>query len=526
MKNLVASLLLFLALHRTLFGGSLSDERTDIERTFFVQPGGSLQISISAGDIVVSVRDDNVVSIRAVGIDEDESNALKIAQSGNTVSVSYRPQRSSWPSRPSRLLRFEVSVPVMFNLELKSLAGDILLGETLLGSVRASSNYGDIRLHTVKGNVDLSATSGSISLEEAQGDGYVKTSGGDVRIGKVGGRLDVSTSGGTVRIGTAGNKLHVKTLGGHIYIDSVQGDAFLNTSGGDIRVQAAYSDLSASTSGGHITVKRATGKVDVKTSSGSIRLENIAGTISAHATAGNIYAELLPNAAGHSFLSTTFGDIELRVPESAKATIEAQVRDNSLSLSRLPYLHTLHRLREIDAFIQELRALRNSTDIDEHSLVIRFDTTIKLPLVRSGRIVDSLITGSAVIVRPNHFAHSSVLVIDSLRLKPVLITTPEGFGGSTIVVSIDSLRYVLTAGQLGALQKYLVKARAAQLDSLARAGGNSRSKASRILSDFEAQRTNGIDGSDDELTITLNGGGALISLQASQGKIRIKKLKR
>jgi hypothetical protein len=77
------------------------------------------------------------------------------------------------------------------------------------------------------------------------------------------------------------------------------------------------------TGGGNINIEGAKGKVDANTGAGNISLKNISGSIDANTGAGNIYAELNPEGNKKSKLNSAIGNITLKVPENAKATIVA-----------------------------------------------------------------------------------------------------------------------------------------------------------------------------------------------------------
>lgn len=531
MHNLLTMLLIQLTLHNVLSAATLPTH-SDIERTFAVKPGGLLQVSVSTGDLIISTVRNNAVSVRIVGLD-DESSSLKLSQNGNTVSIHYHPQLTSWSGRWNATLRFEISVPTAFNLELKSRSGEIRLLDALTGSVRASSRNGDIRLHTVQGNVDITTTTGAVFVEDVQGDGYVKTTGGNLHINKVSGNLEISTTGGTARLGTIGKRLRVQTTGSDVLVESIQGGGFLYTSGGDIRVQAATGELILSTSGGNIAVHSATGKVDAKTTGGHIRLENIKGNILAHTAAGDIYAELTPTGTSRSALSTTSGNIELRIPESAKVTIEAQVRSgHSLwaESSRLALIDAKQLTAEVSTLLQELRALTKRADRNAAKYELRLDTVLKLPMVRKGQRIDSLIRSSVVMTQIGRFASNPVVIvrIDSLLKEPVMVTQVDSLAGSPMIaIRIDSLTTHLTDKQRHLLRKAyraLERAHTARRQDSLTAADNGRSKTGYILSDFAGQRSD--EGAEEELTVTLNGGGAFIRLETTQGEIRIKKLRK
>jgi DUF4097 and DUF4098 domain-containing protein YvlB len=84
----------------------------------------------------------------------------------------------------------------------------------------------------------------------------------------------------------------------------------------------------ADTSGGNITITQSNGPVIADTSGGNIRLGPIQGYIEADTSGGSIEAELGNIARGEDAqisLSSSGGDIELRIPASHSADVSATI---------------------------------------------------------------------------------------------------------------------------------------------------------------------------------------------------------
>ncbi|MCZ6766007.1 MAG: DUF4097 family beta strand repeat-containing protein, partial [bacterium] len=80
------------------------------------------------------------------------------------------------------------------------------------------------------------------------------------------------------------------------------------------------------TAGGDIELRSASGRVTAQTAGGDIELENISGSCKAETAGGDIIIELTPSGNRGSSFETAGGDIELYIPSSAKAKIEARIR--------------------------------------------------------------------------------------------------------------------------------------------------------------------------------------------------------
>lgn len=490
MKTRISVLALALILAIFAPGDAGANELADIERKFAAQRGGKLEVSTSSGDIVIYASERAEVAVRVTGLDEREGEAVKMTQTGAVISVSYRAKRGSWDWRMSNEPRFEITVPKEFNLDLKSAAGRIRIEDPITGDVRCVSNSGDLRCASIDGRADLVTSSGNIRAESISGDSYVKTAGGDIRIEKAKGTLEALTAGGDIAIGDALKRLRARTSGGNIRVEKLSEGATLHTAGGNIRVSQSSGELVLSSFGGNIEVRQANGRVEVRTSGGDIRLENIAGVIDAHTSGGDIYAELMPDAQKRSALRSSSGDIELRLPESAKANIEARIITSIFAVSREELSEK--GLEAIDALRAKLDAAEARADSLEHA-----------PTPKKGNEAQR---------------------DDLFQLRKEALKTQE-----------QAMRDAQKAiREHERLLNQLFKENQMRRQERALWGyGSVRIKATKplksnyaITSDFAGQKRDDPDSADQEAIYALNGGGHIISLETTMGNIRIKKLKR
>lgn len=299
-----------------------SDDSGVRSKTFTVTKGGMLEVSVGVGDIRISPKDQNEVTVRAEGIDEDDLDRLKMSQSGNTVRVSFRPRYSNWSNNG---VEFDISVPKEFNTDLRTSGGNIEFDAFIKGRIKGSTSGGDIKLADLEGTVDMSTSGGNVRAGDIRGDGELRTSGGDITLGNVNGELEISTSGGNIDVKNVGKSLRASTSGGDITIGDVGGEASVSTSGGNIEMGKVSGKATMHTSGGDVTLKGASGSVKASTSGGDMRLENVSGSIDASTSGGEIEAELYPSGTGRSRLASSGGTVKLSIPENAKATIEATI---------------------------------------------------------------------------------------------------------------------------------------------------------------------------------------------------------
>jgi hypothetical protein len=317
-RILIATLAALLAM-------TLASAREDGNRSksFSVSKGGTIEVSTSRGDINISPWDKNEVSIVIEGLDDEDFDKVKMTQNGNIVRVSYR---SRWDDGSGHV-RFAISVPSQFNLDMNTSGGDLEVKGELTGKIDGSTSGGDIKLGNVFGGpVEVTTSGGDISTGKIEGDGSLKTAGGDIQVGSVNGSLSVNTSGGNIQVETITKSLDAKTAGGNIIIGNVGGEAHVSTSGGDIKVGKVSGKATLNTAGGDIELKGASGNVNAKTSGGDVKLQNITGSINAKTSGGEVEAELIPSGKGGSKLSSSGGDVRLYIDENSKATIEATIR--------------------------------------------------------------------------------------------------------------------------------------------------------------------------------------------------------
>lgn len=305
---------------------AIAGRERDLTKTFQVKTGGQLIIETDNvwADIEINVWNKSEVSIEVSGVPEDEAEDLEISQNGNTVEVAFYGGRKGW--KRSRHVHFLVTVPSEFDLDLSTSGGDIEVDDRIKGSIGASTSGGDIEVDDVEGTLSLRTSGGDVTARNVVGDAELKTSGGDIEIGDVDGELEAHTSGGDISTGKIQKDLDAKTAGGDISVGDVGGYADVSTAGGDIELGKVSGTASLKTAGGDIVLQSATGRVTAQTAGGDIELENISGSIDAETAGGDIIAELLPSGNRGSSLDTAGGDIELFIPDNAKATIEARIR--------------------------------------------------------------------------------------------------------------------------------------------------------------------------------------------------------
>ena len=181
------------------------------------------------------------VTVEGVGFDvqEDVQRAMKSAL-----------------NRRLRGVRFRVSVPRQFNIEIKTQGGHIRCGD-LDGEVQCFSSGGGIDIAKVTGPVKASSSGGSLRLARADGPAELTTSGGSIHAGDIRGPAIARTSGGSINLGHVYGKVSARTSGGSIHIKDAEGAVEAVTSGGSVHARISKqpkADSYFATSGGNVMI--------------------------------------------------------------------------------------------------------------------------------------------------------------------------------------------------------------------------------------------------------------------------------
>ncbi len=286
-------------------------------QTFKVSKGGVLKVSLDYGDVKISTWDKSEVFVKYEQ-DNDDSNPLKISQSGNKITITSHDYDTEYSD-------LEITIPTEFNLDIKTQAGDIIVENNIKGKAEISTAGGEITLQNVDGEVYLNTAGGDIKTGKISGDAKINSAGGELKIGLVGGKSSINTSGGDINVFGTKSSIKANSGGGNINIGDVDGEAEVATGGGNITLGNVKKYVNASTGGGEIDVNNAEGKIKISTGGGNINLKNITGSIKAVTGGGNISVSLNPSLDSDSKIITGYGNLSLSIPSNSKVKIIAEV---------------------------------------------------------------------------------------------------------------------------------------------------------------------------------------------------------
>ncbi len=249
----------------------------DLHKEIKVASGKTLQVNLNTGgDITIAGWDKDVVSVDVYfkGRDDEKCKVdIDETTSGVSISSRYEGRRRNH----STSLRFEVSVPKKFNLELDSKGGDFVISN-VEGDLAGTTMGGALELTQLKGKVNFHTMGGKVTLTKSDVDGEVKTNGGKVLLEDVTGNVNGHSMGGAIiyrnvtdRSGSStGSVVKISTMGGEINVSDAPHGADVSTMGGDVRIHSATNFAKAKTMGGDITIDKVDGWVRAETMGGDV----------------------------------------------------------------------------------------------------------------------------------------------------------------------------------------------------------------------------------------------------------------
>lgn len=323
MRNSISKVfVVFLILSSICF----AQKNDKLVKSFSASEGENLEISVDPGNIQIETWSKNEVQIEVVSKKKYEIEELISEKTGNTIKF-FIELEEGW----NNSITVKVKSPSNFNFDLKTTGGNISLENDISGSVDAESDGGNVSFESVDGKVLVNTNGGNISGKNVEGDVKLHTNGGNISLGNViKGNSELDTYGGNISVGRVESDLSAKTHGGNISVGNVGGNASVFTYGGHISMDKVTGSANMETYGGHLSLDGASGEVVAKTMGGHINLEDITGSIEAITLGGHVTAELNPQSKTNSFLETSGGNMELKIPANAKATIFLTLHDDDI----------------------------------------------------------------------------------------------------------------------------------------------------------------------------------------------------
>src|SRR5690606_13388735 len=194
----------------TLLAGPVQGQKCEgvsdvIQEQFKVSSGGTLDLDLDAGDVVVTRGNAGALTVRAerCGGSREQLARHKLSadKRGNNVEITSRLDGdrgfSFFGRRRSMRVVIRVTVPPDYNVDFTSGAGNVTISD-VVGGVEGQTGAGNLLLTEVRGPVSVSTGSGNISLHEVLGRVELQTGAGNIELKKVEGELDANTGAGNI----------------------------------------------------------------------------------------------------------------------------------------------------------------------------------------------------------------------------------------------------------------------------------------------------------------------------------------
>lgn len=290
---------------------------TGMEKEFMVKEGQKLDLNLkSGGSITIKGWKKNSVRVMVHFNNGSEKECrIEMKQSGDVIYIESH--FDPFQTKNCRSPKFDILLPHRFDLELKTMGGDIFI-EKVNGDINGRTMGGSLDLEQLKGQIRMTTMGGNITLKDSDLDGSLKTMGGRVLLENVVGDIEGSSMGGNVvyrnvksRNGkSTGKVVKITTMGGSIKVDQANEGADVHTMGGDITIKYAKKFARAKTMGGDISVNAIDGWVKATTMGGDIDV-----VMTGDPARGKRDVEL----------TSMGGDILLKVPEKLSMDIDIEL---------------------------------------------------------------------------------------------------------------------------------------------------------------------------------------------------------
>jgi hypothetical protein len=257
---------------KSVFASQMKDQTAmteTIKKSFPVSSGGSLTVKSSIGTVEVQAVDTNNVNVELTrqikAADERERERilkelqLDFVHNGSDVEVLVKlPEEWDWERIKKVRLDMKITIPLAYNVKVRTVG--VIQTNDLQGNVELASSGFPLTTGNVRGAVDLSSSGGQINARDVNGPATVSSDGGSIRIGNIDGDFSVRSSGGSINAGRVDGSVTAHSAGGPIRIAEVTNAIKAITQGGSCSTYISgqpQSDSSFVTLGGSINLRLA-----------------------------------------------------------------------------------------------------------------------------------------------------------------------------------------------------------------------------------------------------------------------------
>lgn len=236
----------------------------------------AVDVPFAALHVVASDREDAVVTVLATDPARAGSRRaaeeVQVEQSGDSITVTYP---GSWKQfvLPFAAGTADITVELPAGSAVRGRTGSLLV-EGTLGAVDMTLSSGDARLDAVD-RLDLKVSAGSAVVGRVDGTTTIAVSAGSVRIGEIAGEGTIRAANGTTTVERLRGSLEILGAHGDIAVGNLQGDLVAKSAHAGLRVGRLESGRATlSTSFGSVEVgvpEGTTAYLDLATEHGSVR---------------------------------------------------------------------------------------------------------------------------------------------------------------------------------------------------------------------------------------------------------------
>jgi len=278
-----------------------------------IPENATVQIENPRGDVSVTSSDSANIEVQAhevafAGSDEEAKKIFEAEQAHVTVSGSAVLVKSD--ANNNGRMNLTVTVPKSAQVSVHSGHGDVTAAN-LNGGVNINSSHGDVHLSVIKGSVQVhfSNDRGDFSAHQVSGDITAEGNCNDLTLSEVTGKVSINGE-----------------LFGDVHMENVNGPVHVHTSVTEMEVASLPGDLTLNSD--NLRVTQSKGQVRVVTHSKDVDLNQVFGDIYVEDRDGRIAVE--PAGSYTIEAKNRKGDVELRLPPNARATLTGNTRNGDV----------------------------------------------------------------------------------------------------------------------------------------------------------------------------------------------------
>lgn len=182
--------------------------------------------------------------------------------------------------------------------------GDLTARET--AALDVGIQYGQLEAAAVAGDLVVRGGRAGLRASDVQGRAEVETSYGAIHLARVAGNVRASARHGEVTAEDVGGELHAEATHARVAVDRVDGPVLLVAERGEVKAGGLARGGTVRTTSGDVTLDGFAGPMEVEVERGSARLSPRAPIVSPIT------------------VSATQGEIQLKVPEGSRFSLEAE----------------------------------------------------------------------------------------------------------------------------------------------------------------------------------------------------------